>query len=204
MLKTTKVSLTLKNLFVADLLKTCITKRKNMNRQTMIVALLVLLVGCTHTRQFSNYDEINSLTKGKVATLKLSQKVFIPSKNKYGVIVKGRDIQITPDSTYWIEPRGGIKQVVSTSQVLQLVILNRRRGAWEGFRGFLVAGAVLGIMGFAEGDDTSGFFRLSAEQKFVIGNAMGIVCGVFVGLPIGAASGSKDVYILHNKDLISK
>ena len=172
----------------------------------MIVALLVLLVGCTHIRQFSNYDEINSLTKGKVVKLKLSPKVFIPSNNKYGVnVIKGRNIQITPDSTYWIEPRTGIKQVVPTSQVFEIVIVNRRRGAWEGFRAFLVAGAVLGGILFLDGDDPpSNFISFSAEAKFVLGNIAGIAYGVVFGLPIGAVIGSSDVYVLHNKELTSE
>ena len=168
---------------------------------------LLYNIGCTHVHQFSNYDEINSLTKGKVAKLKLSQKVFIPSKNKYVVNVKGRDIQITPDSTYWLEPRKGvdIRHVVSTSQVLEVVILNRGRGAWEGFRGFVVAGAVLGGILFLDGDDPPDSpISFSAKEKFVIGNVLGVVYGVVFGLPIGAAIGSRDVYILHNKDLTSK
>ena len=170
----------------------------------MIIASSLFLVGCTHIHQVSNYDEINSLTKGKLAKLKLSQNVFMQNNNKYGVYVKGKDILITPDSTYWIEPRKGIKQVVPTSQVLELVIVNRRRGAWEGLRGFLVAGVVLGGILFADGDDPPGIFSFSAEEKFVFGNVVGIVYGVVLGLPIGAAKGSKDVYILHSKDLTSK
>lgn len=167
---------------------------------------LLYNIGCTHVHQFSNYDEINALTKGKVAKLKLSQKVFIPSKNKYVVNVKGRDIQITPDSTYWLEPRKGvdIRHVVSTSQVLEVVILNRGRGAWEGFRGFVVGGAVLGGILFLDGDDPPGIISLSAKEKFVFGNVLGVVIGVVYGLPMGAAIGSRDVYILHNKDLTSK
>ena len=92
-----------------------------MKRFLPLLMLTGLFVGCSHTLPFSNYDLINSLTKGKVATLKLSEWDNI----------KGRDIQITTDSTYWIEPRKGIKNAVPTSQVHKLVIVKRGRGAWE-------------------------------------------------------------------------
>ena len=92
-----------------------------MKRFLPLFILTGLFIGCSHTRSFSNYDEINSLTKGKVAKLKLSE----------GDNIEGRDIQITTDSTYWVEPRKGIKNAVPTSQVHKLVIVKRGRGAWE-------------------------------------------------------------------------
>jgi len=172
-----------------------------MNRQTVIAAFLVLLVGCTHTRQFSNYDEINSVTRGKVVKIRLSDGNFL----------KAKDIKIMPDSTFWFEPDKGSKQAISTSQINELVLVNRGRGAWEGFRPFLIAGGILGLIGLASGDDPGagepgweGFFAFSAGEKAALGLSLGVGYGVVFGLPIGAAIGSKDKYILHNKDLLPK
>ena len=163
-----------------------------MKRFIPLFILTGLFIGCSHTLSFSNYDLINSLTKGKVATLKLLE----------GDNIKGIDIQITTDSTYWIEPRKGIKNAVPTSQVHKLVIVKRRRGAWEGFRPFFGAGLALGFWGLIEGDDPpcqSGSFmcfRFSATDKFFIGNTFGIVSGVIPGL-IGYIVGSRDVYVIN-------
>ena len=163
-----------------------------MKRFLPLLMLTGLFVGCSHTLPFSNYDLINSLTKGKVATLKLPEWDNI----------KGRDIQITTDSTYWIEPRKGIKNAVPTSQVHKLVIVNHGRGAWEGFRPFFGAGLALGLLGLIEGDDppcgpdTWICFSLSATDKFLIGNSLGIGSGVIPGL-IGYMVGSNDVYVIN-------
>jgi len=165
-----------------------------MKRFIPLFILTGLFIGCSHTLSFSNYDLINSLTKGKVATLKLLE----------GDNIKGIDIQITTDSTYWIEPIIGIKNAVPTSQVHMLVIVKRRRGAWEGFRPFFGAGLALGLWGLIEGDDppcASGpnsifCFRFSATDKFFIGNTFGIVSGVIPGL-IGYIVGSRDVYVIN-------
>ena len=162
-----------------------------MKRFLPLFILTGLFIGCSHTRSFSNYDEINSLTKGKVAKLKLSE----------GDNIEGRDIQITTDSTYWVEPRKGIKNAVPTSQVHKLVIVKRGRGAWEGFRPFFGAGLTLGLWGLIDGNDPHcqpGSFiciRFSAHDKFLIGNLLGIGSGVIPGL-IGYMVGSEDVYVI--------
>ena len=182
-----------------------------MKRFLPLLMLTGLFVGCSHTRPFSNYDEINSLTKGKVATLKLQDDY---SAGRHGIFnnfpegdnIKGRDIQITTDSTYWIEPRKGIKNAIPTSQVHKLVIVKRGRGAWEGFRPFFGAGLTLGLLGFMEGDDppcgpdTWICFSLSATDKFLFFNSMGIWYGVIPGL-IGYMVGSNDVYVINPRYL---
>ncbi|MBA7623185.1 MAG: hypothetical protein GH143_00025 [Calditrichaeota bacterium] len=158
-----------------------------MTRQTIIVVMSVMVFGCSHTRQFTSYDEINSRAKGKLAKIELAQ----------GVNIRGRDIQITPDSTYWIETRKLLKHAVPTSQVHKIVIVDRGRGAWEGFLGFVAAGAVMSVFEFMRGDDPPGLFSFTAEEKFILVNAMGIMFGVRLGPPLGALIGSKDVYVLN-------
>lgn len=98
-----------------------------MDYRILIVVSLILLVGCSHICQFSHYDEINARTKGKDANLLLLN----------GTNIKGNDILMTADSTYWFQQPMNIKQSVSTSEVHKLILVNRGRGAWYGCRMFL-------------------------------------------------------------------
>ena len=61
-----------------------------MNIKCVILVSLSLLVGCSHTREFSSYDEINLRTKGKTSIIKLSQ----------GNDINAKELEITPDYIY--------------------------------------------------------------------------------------------------------
>lgn len=59
----------------------------------------------------------------------------------------------------------------------------------------LLAGALTGALaGLADGDDTETFLQLSAEEKASIGAIFLGAIGGLVGLIIGVAVGSKDIY----------
>lgn len=154
--------------------------------RTIIVGLSVFFVGCTHSRQLLSHDEINSRVLGKSVKICFSD----------GTSLKGRNVEIGPDSTSWFVTQTSSNQIVATSSVHHLTVVNRGRGAWEGFRPFLIAGTVLGLIGFASGDDPPGFLAFTAEEKFALGVVAGVVYGALIGAPIGTVIGSRDRYIL--------
>ncbi len=164
-------------LVIHEALKMCVTE--NMNRLTLIVIMSLLVVGCSHTHRFNTYEVINSRAKGKVATLKLAN----------GANIWGRDVQVTPDSTYWTENRRRLKHAVLTSQVHQIVIVSRPRGAFEGFLMLLVAGQAVGVKAFLSDDDKS----ISVARNISL---MYIYPGIIIGIPLGVLIGSRDVYVL--------
>ena len=159
-----------------------------MNQQSIILIFSVLLASCTHTRQFSSYDEIQSFTGGKKAEIILSD----------GASFQGRGIEITSDSTYWFDLKNGVKQAVSNMMVAEIIITNRERGAWEGFRFFMAAGTALGIAGVLAGDNYG-----YEGTILVVGLGLGVASGVVLGIPMGAARGSKEQVVFPNKKLDS-
>ena len=63
--------------------------------------------------------------------------------------------------------------------------------------GFAVGAVGGGAIGYACGDDKTGFFRLSAGDKALIGGVAGGVGGLVIGLISGISSSQGDVNIDH-------
>ncbi len=154
--------------------------------RTMVMGLSVLSVACTHNGQFSSYDEVNSRVLNELVKISRSD----------GTSVKARQVSTGSDSTSWLVTPPPSRHVVATSTVRHLTVIKRGRGAWEGFRAFLIAGTAVGLLGFASGDDSSGYISFTAEEKLAFGIAVGAVYGALIGAPLGALIGSKDRYAL--------
>ncbi|KAA3620111.1 MAG: hypothetical protein DWQ05_05120 [Calditrichaeota bacterium] len=162
-----------------------------MVRHFLLIIILAFLAGCTHSRQFSNYDQLNSILEDKIVKLEM----------KDGSRLRVENLQISPDSTSWQEPKTGSKRLATgTEKVHKILIIDRGKGAAEGLGFFMAVGFGLGIAGFLDGDDPPGFFSFRAEEKFMVGFlAGGIIPGVVLGIPIGAFNGSTDIYVLNPK-----
>jgi hypothetical protein len=103
-------------------------------------------------------------------------------------------VKIVVDSIYWYSPDDELQQI-PVAKVETVVLNNRGRGALEGFGiGILVGGVLGAIMGYAEGDDTSGFWRESASEKATYGGIGFGLLGGIVGIIIGAGRGHHYVY----------
>jgi len=148
----------------------------------VLIALTVFISGCTHTRHFSTteFDGVNKITERKKATIKLAN----------GNVIFGRDIQISQDSTFWLESKTGHKRSIPTLEVSQIVLLRRGRGALHGFGfGFLIGG----LLGTQDSQTELGTIDASAATVLVDGAIMGL----FVGLPIGALVGSREKLVIN-------
>lgn len=137
------------------------------------------------------YEEINQSSSGGRTV------VF----QKDGQEISVRQLWITPEFTYWINPQ--IKQqtipiyiTVATSQINEVQFIRRGKGALEGMGiGFLVGA----LVGFTAGEDCqeSRFICFSREEVAV---GVGLWGSIF-GAPVEAISGHRDVYqIGHKKD----
>ena len=154
----------------------------------LISCLLFLSIGCTHTRLLSSYDQINRHVIDKSVRISLAD----------GTLIKANNILIRPDSSC-VTTETSSKQIVPTSKIQYITVLNRGRGAWEGFGLFLIAGTALGLVGYFSGDDPSGFMSFTAEEKLKLSFLAGLGWGALIGAPIGALIGSKDKYVLPPK-----
>ena len=158
-----------------------------MGRLLILVTALILFFGCAHIHQCSDYSAVNARMDGRDTRIELLE----------GVYIEVWDAQIAADSISWHDAQNGIKCAIATSEVHQLVILNRFQGALDGFLSYLIVGGVLGLsVALVNAADPESAFLAMA----VIAGAGGL-SGVVIGAPIGALVGSKDVYVINQRRL---
>ena len=134
------------------------------------------------------YENINQGTRGRNAVLILWD----------GQELQVRQLWVTSDFTYWIDPK--IKQqaspkyvAVATSQIKDVRLISRERGALQGMGFGFLLGA---IVGFAAGEDCppNAFCFPREEVAVVLG-----LTGALIGLPIGAIIGHRETYIIEHE-----
>jgi hypothetical protein len=162
----------------------------------LFLMLTPMLVGCTHNytvrpTRSEHYASLNqhALRKQAIVTL-MDGKKFHADK-----------LRFAPDSTSWVDPNTRRVIAVQTTEVSDVRFVRRGAGALEGLGLGLLGGALTGaIIGFADGDDPpESFLSFTAEEKAVIGGVLLGGVGGLLGLPIGAAVGSKDVYRIEHQ-----
>ncbi len=165
----------------------------------LLTVTLFLCSGCTHLRTFKTYDDINAVSKDRKG-----QIILVNDRG-----FAGRDFHLADDSTRWRDLNTNEAQSISTSQIREIKIKKSGRGAWEGFGLGLLAGVVSGVViGFVSGDDPGAgeqglqdlFANTAGEKALGYGVVFGGLGGL-VGLPVGAATGSKDKFILQQKQV---
>jgi hypothetical protein len=158
----------------------------------ILIGSVIFLCGCVHTKHIgqdssaAELAEMNRELNGREATIYL----------KDGSKQPGKDIQVNRDSTSWITLTQDKPVEVSTPEIERIVIIKRGRGALEGFcitaPIFAPFGALLGA-GIASIDET----RTNMTGPAIAGAALaGVGTGIVLGMPIGAAIGSKEKYIV--------
>ncbi len=160
-------------------------------RYSFLVILILCISSCTHRPKYFTIYDINYETKNKKVQLTLS--------NGQNLEVKG--FRITADSSYWHNLTTGKKQSVATSDVKSVAIKRRGRGALEGLGfGGVIGFSIGALIGLNEGGDPQkGFFYLTAEEKAIIYGIYFGAIGGLVGIPVGAAVGSKDRFDIENE-----
>lgn len=154
--------------------------------------LILSFLGCVSSRHVENnpgygYAIVNVRSQTGKAYIRLAD----------GKKMKAFNIYMQSDSTSWTDPGTGNIMTIATQRIYSVSFKNRGRGALEGLGiGFLV-GVVWGtVAGYALGDDPPNILydRMSAgEKSIILGVGLGLFGGV-IGLPIGAAIGSREVY----------
>ena len=161
----------------------------------IIAILLILFSACTHTKKLTDstpgefYETINEKGKGKKGIItRISGEWFY-----------AKEINVTKDSTTWVEPADGIRKIMPTDSVANIKYRYHGRGAGEGLGvGFLIFGGLGALLGVANGPiEEYGYSR--GDLGFAVGAVFGTVGGVVLGLPIGAAAGSQDKYELRKQ-----
>ncbi len=180
----------------------------------LVLGLLVMaLTGCVHVRPVDpqaapSFAELNRQAQKKSATVRLYAEPYAvvvrraDGGSRAKVIdyreVTVRSLQVTPDSTSWLNARTHQLETVSTAQIKEIRFVRRGRGALEGLGIGLLSGAALGaVLGYAACPCTSWFgeaYGFSRGYGAGVGVRVGGFLGGFLGLLVGSLSGSKQVY----------
>ena len=157
----------------------------------ILIISMVFCLGCSSIR-FVGYDEPSCAELNKQL---VGEKARITLKN--GEVIKGENISVTPDSTFWVESELKRKQTVSTSDVMEISIKNHsqsaRAGLFFGLLGGCATGALIHQSRGSEGVPIA--IGFTAEQKAVIGKFI-LGLGGLLGWKIGRSIEIIDKYVL--------
>lgn len=163
--------------------------------------VLPLLAGCS-----TSYQSTGEFSQKEFATLAedlVGEEASIEFVT--GDVMDARIVRLTRNS---IDLRGEdepISRVVPLSSVHEIKVTSPASGLAKGAGiGFVVGGVTGVIMGFADGDDTRGWFRMSAGQKALVGGVMLGTVGAVVGGLVGLAGGAAGKSYYFNEETMTK
>lgn len=155
---------------------------------SLFLILAALFIGCTHNHfvrstSSANYASLNERGRRHQAIITLAN----------GRELTAYKLRFAPDSTSWVDPHTQRPIAVQTAEVSNIRFVSRGKGALEGFGLGLLIGALSGAMiGLAGRDYPEVSF--TAEEKALLGGIAFGALGGSIGLPVGRAVGSKDIY----------
>lgn len=163
--------------------------------------LVALATGCTHTRSVnpSDYEgtefrKMNRAASGKVARVTLTN----------GRAVTVLSVQVTPDSTSWLDDDSNRITGVATSEIESIRVVKAGPGAFAGLLSGIVIGGALGATrAISEGDDPNlgvSAYAMSQERKLLIFPLAYAAYASLATTPIGAIIGSRYVFRLDAND----
>ena len=113
-------------------------------------------------------------------------KLLITKKD--GQLIEGELISVKPNSLLLLDPEG--KDVsVGIADIKVIRIVKKSKAGKGALYGLLIGGAAGALLGFASGDDESGFFTFTAEEKALMGGASWGIAGLILGGIAGLTSG---------------
>jgi len=152
-------------------------------RITPALLLVVLTLGCSPSLAPLALSDLNAQIEGKSGTVVLSD----------GRSFDARHIVVTPDSTHWIVPKAAPwsphkSESIPTSQVAEITIPRRGKGALRGLGYGVVVGALAGFAWGGSGDLGS----IAASILVPVGALLGTITGFGTGAdryPVSSATG---------------
>ncbi|MFQ5651058.1 MAG: hypothetical protein ACE5IY_14050 [bacterium] len=137
-----------------------------------------------HHASVSPYQKLNKVAAGHKAV------IYFRNKTK----ATGYNVHVATDSTYWQVSKSGKRQGALTSNISRITVMEAGKGARTGFLVCMLVGAPVG---YAFGHSLSQLFDFSdtgsksehVEAGIRMGAIAGLGTGLFLGLPVGAATG---------------
>lgn len=157
----------------------------------------ILSVGCIHSRHIlhdsltKELDKINEELAGKRVQIELlGDSKKLTAKNIY----------LSPDSVYYVETKTNKQDRIDISHVHRIITKNHGKGAIEGFAGGLLTwGGLVGVSILAIGGKVDPVEDGPGEGILVYYAILGGAPLPILGTIIGAAAGSKKIYVFNKK-----
>lgn len=155
----------------------------------LLLALAFFNFGCAHTHRISQQSPANLADK----------KVRIVLVNSVECIA-AHDVQVASDSVSYIDTKTKMKRSVATTEVAKIIKVNHTKGALEGLGiGLLTGLAMVGVsVALTAGEPPPDDGPPASTGAAILGALAGAGFTV-VSTMIGAASGSRDIYIFDEK-----
>jgi hypothetical protein len=164
----------------------------------MFSAFSIFSIACAHTHhiprnsQLSKFNEINK----KLATERVT--IFLVDD---AIQIEAENVHIASDSVWYLDKKTNIKSHIATFRVNKIIQINQGKGAAEGFGLGLLGGAVIWgaiiLDALNQCDDCDEDPHSSSgivSTGIVIGGG-----GALISSFIGAAKGSKSIYVLNKE-----
>lgn len=174
--------------------------QKNLTFHLTLVEFIAvfLIVGCSHTYVLD-----------KESPVEFIELINKKAKNKKGVIqtkdgkkYNAKAIEVTVNSTSWLEPKTNSYKKRANSELNDIVIKDHGKGAVEGLGvGFLSGFAGGFVLGYLASSEHAYFGR--AGSATITGTVLGLLGGFF-GLIGGSASGDQEIFMFHASGLTPK
>ena len=155
----------------------------------LLLALAFFNFGCAHIRPIPRQSSVNFGDK-KV-------KIILTDSSEG---ITAHYVQVAPDSVSYIDTKTSMKKSIATADVEEIITVNHGQGAAEGFGvGLLTGLAMVGLsVALTAGEEHDG----DGPSAAAIWIGLAVVGGAgftLLSTMIGAAGGSKDIYVFNEK-----
>jgi hypothetical protein len=166
-------------------------------RMILMLSMIYFLSGCATNIMVIPENLDNHLPRINQNGEKYSGIILLDD----GKMVSMKELWSSGDSVYFKSKSSDENLKVSLKDIEAIKFIKHGEGAVQGLGLGILIGSISGFgIGLASGDDPPGFLSFTAEEKGAIfGVALGLVGG-FVGIIGGAASGSKENYVITHSE----
>ncbi len=155
----------------------------------LLVILAFFDFGCAHTHQISQQSPVNfGSKKVRIVLMNSSERIA------------AHHVQVASDSVSYINTKTKMKRSVATTEVDKIITVNHGKGAAEGLgvgllTGLAMVGVSAALIAGAEWDGDG-----PHPLTFVVLAALAGAGFTGVSTIIGAAAGSRDIYVFDEKE----
>ena len=153
-----------------------------------LVFSLMMLSANLYAKERRGAELIIQRIGDQVRQVKKTRLEGTPRETSVMTGIRGELITVKPNSLLLLDAEGkGVSIDIADIKVIRIV--KKSKAGKGALYGLLIGGAAGALLGFASGDDESGFFTFTAEEKALMGGASWGIAGLILGGIAGLTSG---------------